>query len=62
MYYLKYFKSQIYIQDIKTPNFFEILKLQDLEEMIDEEYTYLLEFKVYNIGVMNLEKAEMIFN
>ena len=43
-----------------SPDYFNSLREQDLEEMVEEEQTFVHDFKIQNISANNLSKAENI--
>ena len=46
---------------MSLPNFYEMLRIQDLKEMIEEEYVYVNEFNTYNMNKRNINRAESIY-
>ena len=61
---LQQIKSQVYgiqkleFQTTAVPNYFECLREQDLEELVDEEQMYTYDFRVTNMDPENIQKAE----
>merc|ERR1711957_185786 len=47
-------------QDSAIPDYFQALRQQDLEELIEEEQTFYEEFNIQNISQRNLQKANNI--
>lgn len=41
-----------------VPDYFECLREQDLEELIDEEQVFVYDFRIQNMDPVNIEKAE----
>lgn len=45
-------------QESKIPNYYDALREQDLEELLEEEQTYAIDFKTMNVSEFNLHLAE----
>ena len=57
----RYFKTELHIAEMSMPNFYQMLRLQDLEEMIEEEYELSSEFNTNNMTRLAILKAESIY-
>lgn len=62
MHHIKYFGADHFLQDLNMPNYYQMLRLQDLEEIIDEEYVYIDEFESKNMTGENLTRALRVLN
>ena len=57
----RYFKTELHIAELSLPNFYQMLRLEDLEEMIEEEYELSSEFGTNNMTRLAILKAESIY-
>lgn len=52
-------KKLVY-QETQIPDYFQALRPEDLEELVDEEHIFADEYKIRNLTARNMEKAEQI--
>jgi hypothetical protein len=52
--------NNLAFQDLAIPSYFAALRELDLEELVEEEQTFAIDFGIQNISATNLEKAEEI--
>ena len=45
-------------QQTKVPNYYDALREQDLEELVEEEQTFVADFNTQNVSEFNLNLAE----
>jgi len=50
--------QKLEFQTMAVPDYFECLREQDLEELVDEEQVFVYDFRIQNMDPENIEKAE----